>query len=440
MPQQPAALLPDTGLSTQRGFKSMPAAVEGEGAGPRENRFGEVLRESQAALNDTSSGDVTAEGGNDARGEPLPGNGKTLPPVEVVDSVEEAALPMDIGLADIKSEVPDEKAMRGEVAGEVITGLAQNGEETKQLTSDAVRDIEIDMGSDILTASQVLDEQGTITAAVTAPVVEGSGRAANGADGREALAAERVLEVALGRRGNNSSQAGSSDTPPDDGASLLRDPAAAVREVALDNARRDQNFTEALSSRLTAEATGRFVNVSGMIQAEGVQQISPLGNPQAALQPASDKGALTASLPMDAPLQSREWKEEFGERVRWLINQKMQTAELKINPPQLGSVEIRIHVQNEQVSIQFQTAHAMVKDTLEDSLPRLREILNSSGLDLVDVDVAQHSETGGREADNEPGGEGEERLQDRLLSQEEGEEAPLETDVILRQGMVDMYA
>ena len=440
MPQQPAALLPDTGLSTQRPLKSIPAAVEGEGAGPRENRFGAALRESQAALNDASSGDVTADGGNEVRGEPLPGDGKTLPPAEVVDAVEAAALSVDAGVADIGPATPDEKVVGGEGPGQLLTGLETQGDGTEQPAISALRDVGPGMGSDILSASQILDEQGAMTAAVTATAVGEGGRPVAGADGREVRAAERVFEIALGRRGVNSPQAGGSDARPDDGAALLRDPAAAVREIALDNARRDQNFTEALSSRLTAEAAGRFVNVSGMTQAEGVQQVSPLGNPQAALQPASDKSAMTASLPMDAPLQSREWKEEFGERVRWLINQKMQTAELKINPPQLGSVEIRIHVQNEQVSIQFQTAHAMVKDTLEDSLPRLREILNGSGLDLVDVDVAQHSETGGREAGNETGSEREERLQDRMLSQEEGEQAPLETDVILRQGMVDMYA
>ena len=442
MPQQPAALLPDAGVSPGRSPKNMPAPVAGEGGGPGESRFGEALRQSRAAMNETTSpGGVMDEGGKDMPVEGLPLAGKTLPPE--TEALAGAAMELETGLLAGSGSEQGVDETGGDGPPPVVVALASNAGETPRPHSGVEATLPGVAALEPAAMPGVAEGRGELAGAVvpvTGALQAGAGRPGEGTDGNPGPVAQRMIEVALAGRPGEGPWTARSAVPADEGAIQMRDASPAMREIAMENARRARSFGDEPGARLTAEAVGRFANVAGLTQAEGIPQSSPIANPQALAQPATDRGTMTVSLPMETPLQSREWKEEFGERVRWLIGQKMQTAELKINPPHLGSVDIRIQVQNDQVSVQFQAAHAMVRDVLEDSLPRLREILGNSGLDLVDVDVARHPGTGGGEAGTEPDGEGEGRAHDSMLSQEESGEAPLDGDVILRQGMVDIYA
>jgi flagellar hook-length control protein FliK len=99
------------------------------------------------------------------------------------------------------------------------------------------------------------------------------------------------------------------------------------------------------------------------------------------------------SWSLNTPLhQPQQWGEELGDRVRWMIGQQMQTAELKITPPQLGTIEVRISMHKDQMSISFAAPSAAVREALEEAMPRLREMLGGSGYETtVDVEVSQHS-------------------------------------------------
>jgi hypothetical protein len=88
---------------------------------------------------------------------------------------------------------------------------------------------------------------------------------------------------------------------------------------------------------------------------------------------------------------SAHWATDFGDRVRWLIGNQIQKAELTLNPRSLGAVEISISVQNDQTSIQIVAQNPLSKDVVESSLWRLREMLEDAGVNLANVDVSQHS-------------------------------------------------
>ncbi len=99
------------------------------------------------------------------------------------------------------------------------------------------------------------------------------------------------------------------------------------------------------------------------------------------------------SLPgwtLSTPLhQAQQWGDEIGQRIRWMVGNQVHAAELRINPPQLGPIEVRVSVQNDQMNISFLSQHALVRDTLEDAIPRLRDLLNQQGFTSVNVDVSQ---------------------------------------------------
>ncbi len=83
------------------------------------------------------------------------------------------------------------------------------------------------------------------------------------------------------------------------------------------------------------------------------------------------------------------WSQALGERVLWMAGRDIQRAEIRLNPPQLGPVEIRISMHNDQASVSLVAQHPFTRDALEASIPRLREMLGESNIDLADVDVGQ---------------------------------------------------
>lgn len=114
----------------------------------------------------------------------------------------------------------------------------------------------------------------------------------------------------------------------------------------------------------------------------------------AQLNPAGGQPALpTTQVPL--PMQHPQWGDALSERVMWVTNQKLQGAEIKLNPPQLGPIEVRVSLNNDsgqsQAQVHFTAQHALTRDALESAMPRLRDMFNANGVDLVDVNVSDRS-------------------------------------------------
>lgn len=73
------------------------------------------------------------------------------------------------------------------------------------------------------------------------------------------------------------------------------------------------------------------------------------------------------------------------------MNQSVSGAQIRINPQHMGPVEVKIQLQNEQLSISFTAQHGATREAIDAALPRLREMLSEQNVNLVDVDVSQHS-------------------------------------------------
>lgn len=154
--------------------------------------------------------------------------------------------------------------------------------------------------------------------------------------------------------------------------------------------------------RALAAGQGHKPAVDAVLERLVQSPAQPAAQPTAAAAPQSVQAVLPqealsgarASLPttlLDTPFRQAGWDQALSERVLWVANQKFQGAEIKLNPPQLGPIEVRVQLQHEQAHISFTAQHASVRDALEAALPRLREMFNANGFNLVDVNVSQHS-------------------------------------------------
>lgn len=145
------------------------------------------------------------------------------------------------------------------------------------------------------------------------------------------------------------------------------------------------------------------------------------------------------ALPVAPRVGAAEWGGAVGEKVLWMANQNHQVAELHLNPPSLGPLEVRLTVSNDQASALFVSHHSAVREAIETALPRLREMLADSGIMLGNAMVSSESFSQQQAFDQQSGREG-----GRGTREAEGVAARIVGQGKLagraRAGMVDIFA
>lgn len=96
-------------------------------------------------------------------------------------------------------------------------------------------------------------------------------------------------------------------------------------------------------------------------------------------------------LQMNTPLREPAWPTEFGQKLVWMATQDRQNAQITLNPPQMGPIEISLNVKNDQATAVFVSGNPEVREALESALPRLREMLAGVGVELGQTNVSAES-------------------------------------------------
>jgi flagellar hook-length control protein FliK len=99
------------------------------------------------------------------------------------------------------------------------------------------------------------------------------------------------------------------------------------------------------------------------------------------------------AIPVSTPLHDRGWNDDFAQKVSWIAGQRHQSAELTLNPPALGNIEISLKFDSDKSSATatFVSGNAEVRETIETALPRLREMLAGAGIELGQAHVSAES-------------------------------------------------
>lgn len=101
-------------------------------------------------------------------------------------------------------------------------------------------------------------------------------------------------------------------------------------------------------------------------------------------------------------MQQSGWSEAVVDRVMWLSSQNLKSAEIQLDPAELGRMEVRIDMNKDQAQVTFLSPHAGVRDALEGQMQRLREMFAQQGM-TMDVNVSDQSLARGWQGDG--GGE-----------------------------------
>lgn len=112
---------------------------------------------------------------------------------------------------------------------------------------------------------------------------------------------------------------------------------------------------------------------------------------QAAQQP---RVAAPAVPLMNQPLAMHQsgWSEGVVERVMYLSSQNLKSADIQLEPAELGRLDIRINMApDQQTQVTFMSGHAGVREALESQMSRLRDSFTQQGMGQVDVNVSDQS-------------------------------------------------
>ena len=170
------------------------------------------------------------------------------------------------------------------------------------------------------------------------------------------------------------------------------------------------------------------------------------GNPPAFATALAATGTATSAQQALAPtvttaLDAPNWQHDFGTRVVWLAKNDQQVAQININPPQLGPVQISISLNGDQASATFASPHAEVRQAIQDSLPQLREMFSTAGISLGQANVGTQLPSQNREASYQFANEARSSRENAILSPDSHASSASAGIPIQRgRGLVDLFA
>lgn len=157
--------------------------------------------------------------------------------------------------------------------------------------------------------------------------------------------------------------------------------------------------------------------------------------------------AVPLATPLNQPLamQQSGWTEGLVNRVMYLSSQNLKSAEIKLEPAELGRLDIRVHMTPEQqAQITFTSGNVVVREALENQAHRLKEMFAQQGLAQPDVNVADQSrgqQQGAQEqASGLSGVAARRNAAEGSEADPEGVAAPVEQQVVVGSSAVDFYA
>lgn len=88
-------------------------------------------------------------------------------------------------------------------------------------------------------------------------------------------------------------------------------------------------------------------------------------------------------------LSRQDGQAQLAEKVRYMVNARSTTAEIRLDPPDLGGMNIKLNMQGELAQVNFSVQSQAAKDALDQAMPRLREMLQEQGIELGQSQVKQ---------------------------------------------------
>lgn len=190
------------------------------------------------------------------------------------------------------------------------------------------------------------------------------------------VAAADVAEVSANQLQQVAAAANSAASPVASEQVMLKAAMGAKAAASLLNASSNSNST----GEPAAAGESSFANQ--LAHAAGTQQ-TVTGQPRV------DQAQASAQLPLQ--LNREMASDQMAERVQMMMSKNIKNIDIRLDPPELGRMQIRMNMNGDGATVHFTVANQQARDALEHSMPRLREMLAQQGVQLGDTSVQQQS-------------------------------------------------
>ncbi|CAH0534108.1 hypothetical protein VST7929_02009 [Vibrio stylophorae] len=90
-------------------------------------------------------------------------------------------------------------------------------------------------------------------------------------------------------------------------------------------------------------------------------------------------------------LHREQAAEELADKVQMMASKNLRHVDIRLDPPELGRMQIRLSLNQDQANVQFHVTNSQARDVVEQAMPRLRELMQQHGLQLAQSSVQQDS-------------------------------------------------
>ena len=223
--------------------------------------------------------------------------------------------------------------------------------------------------------------------------------------------------------------------------------ADAAKEAAVSN-----DVIASMTARVDSQAT-QFLNLMNQTQASAQQAFaSMLGQTDTVMHEnnqlraeASKSQQQFEGFDKAVNIHKPEGQQQLNEKIRWMVNARNTMAEIRLDPPELGSMQVRVNVSGDAASVSFIVQSQQAKEALAEAMPKLRDMLSEQGIELGDAQVRKDNSSGNENGQqlagnaNEGRGDGNRNGNDELDEMENGR--VIEQSVTrAAKGGIDFYA
>lgn len=288
--------------------------------------------------------------------------------------------------AETDEDTAQPKKISAKSADEIFSNIKAktDGASTPALPNDGTANLPPDMLATLIPLSSPSASQSAAPAqgiSTTQGALTAISSDAAGAGKRSALSAASAKDISdtdpLGANQNTSATHNAGATRGTSQLEAKKDPAFS-------------NMMETLTSSTAIKLSNNDDKAAALAAAP-----QPNASAQAAMQAATaavpPSSVMPAQVVINTPVTHDQWGDEFNQKITWLSNQKEQTAELHLNPPQLGPMDVVLKVSGDQATAFFSSPHAAVREAVEQALPRLREMMADNGIMLGNATVSDQA-------------------------------------------------
>ncbi|MFA0441744.1 hypothetical protein BCU70_12795 [Vibrio sp. 10N.286.49.C2] len=105
----------------------------------------------------------------------------------------------------------------------------------------------------------------------------------------------------------------------------------------------------------------------------------------------ADQAQGTTNVQSPLILTKENASDQVSERIQMMMAKNLKQIDIRLDPPELGRMQIRMTLNSDSATVHFTVQNQQTREMVDQSMPRLREMLSQQGIQLADTSVQQQS-------------------------------------------------